>query len=511
MKIYYTKCTYRGKQYDMARHMNGNTYIWTDDASLTDGSFTEMSGGRAWNRVVDPWELEDVYDVWICGIYRGHDIGICGAVDERESFTICTGDRKLIDEWGMELRGRGEGYVKSVPREDVWTYWIAERKYWAGEKADWLCLTSMRLEQLPRDVEPFRRWSDAGLMEKVEEEMRERSMAERKQMILEAEQMYQEKGRLLTETDLPELIQRLQQDSLSQDVLLVRRWAVGELPEIMEAMLEIRSGAERRQILLAMEQVYQEKERPLMENDMPELALRLGLDRGEGEDKPEDGRGQGSLLRDLVCMYHGREYHLTHDEKENPVIWTEEKERTDDSFAAAGKTWWKRVDDSRELEDVHTVELFGRYRGEHVCLFRCRPQDETCVIRTADKKLAEEWAVELATPPCYEGAVPRCYYREVTKDEVEMFWETEKWYWDGTGWSPLRSIRLDEVSKAVEPMRRWADEMLLEEMKKAMEIRSKEERRQMILAVEQMFEEKGRLLTGEEDMTDLVREMGSHF
>ncbi len=206
MRLLYTICTYQGKQYTMTEDMEDNTLLYTDDRDLADESFTEIEEGT-WRKIVDPWDLKDVYHIDIYGIYRGHRVMIIGGNDRLQTLIICIYDEVLAEEWGMKWEGLGEGYAKVVPREEVETVQTREKWYWKVKR--WVPLGSINLKDLSLAIEPMRRWADEGLLEEMRQAMESRSAEEREEMILALEKVYEEKGRLLTMEDLPEVKQSL--------------------------------------------------------------------------------------------------------------------------------------------------------------------------------------------------------------------------------------------------------------------------------------------------------------
>ena len=97
------------------------------------------------------------------------------------------------------------------------------------------------------------------------------------------------------------------------------------------------------------------------------------------------------------CIYHGKEYNITHDEHRNIIIYTRNRDLADETFCIEEVygTVYKKIIDPEEIQEAYLISTKAIIDGDELSIYRAPGGAENMYwVQSGSKELQEKYNME---------------------------------------------------------------------------------------------------------------------
>ena len=94
------------------------------------------------------------------------------------------------------------------------------------------------------------------------------------------------------------------------------------------------------------------------------------------------------------CIYHGKEYNITHDMQRNTIIYTRDKDLADETFRVKDVygTVYEKIIDPKEIQEAYRISTKAIIDGDELSIYRAPGGAENMYwVQSGSKELQEKY------------------------------------------------------------------------------------------------------------------------
>ena len=126
------------------------------------------------------------------------------------------------------------------------------------------------------------------------------------------------------------------------------------------------------------------------------------------------------------CIYHGKEYNITHDMQRNTIIYTRDKDLADETFRAEEVygTVYEKIIDPKEIQEAYHISTKAIIDGDELSISRAPGGEEGMYwIVTCSKELMKKYNMKEFDRGVYGTWIEKDKVQVVERKEIVDYYK----------------------------------------------------------------------------------------